>query len=68
MSPLLTEANRERFLTVRWNNSLAAGIGLPALAYAASALLTSSMSDRAAFFGLAAMPVEVADRFPLRSP
>lgn len=48
----MNEANRDRFLTVRWNNALAAGLGLPALIYAAIALSTSALSDRAAFFGL----------------
>ena len=46
-------AHRDRFLTVRWNNRLVAGLGLPALAYAAIALNTSALSDRAAFLWLA---------------
>ena len=52
MAHLMNEANRDRFLTVRWNNVLAAGLGLPGLGFAAVALSSSAVSDRAAFFGL----------------
>jgi len=45
-------ANRDRFLTVGWNNALVAVLGLPLLAYAVTALTTSQLSDRAAFIGL----------------
>ena len=49
---MLNAAHRDRFLTVRWNNALAVGLGLPMLAFAAAALSTSAFSDRAAFIGL----------------
>ena len=35
MAKVMDAANRDRFLTVRWNNALVAGLGLPTLAYAA---------------------------------
>lgn len=49
---VMNATNRDRFLTVRWNNALVAGLGLPALAYAAVALFTSALSDRSAFIWL----------------
>ncbi len=52
MADLMSEANRDRFLTVRWNNALVAGLGLPALIYAANALSTAALSDQAALIGL----------------
>lgn len=47
--------DRDRYLTVGWNNGLTALLGLPALGYAAVALGTSVLSDRAAFIGLTAV-------------
>ncbi len=52
MPTLMNAENRDRFLTVRWNNALAVGLGLPALIFAAFALSTSALSDRSAFIGL----------------
>ena len=52
MVKLMNAENRDRLLTVRWNNALTAGLGLPALILAAVALSTSTVSDRAAFIGL----------------
>ena len=52
MPTLMSDANRDRFLTVWWNNALVVGLGLPALVFAAFALSTSALSDRAAFIGL----------------
>ena len=49
---LLNEANRDRFLTARWNNILTLSLGLPALGFALVALTTDVFSDRAAFIGL----------------
>lgn len=43
---------KDRALTVRWNNLLALGLGVPALAFAGVALFTSVMSDLAGFIGL----------------
>lgn len=52
MTNIMTAANRDRFLTARWNNALVAGLGLPALAYVAVALSTSVLSDRSALLWL----------------
>jgi hypothetical protein len=43
---------KEQFLTVRWNNQLALGLGGLVLLYAAVVLSTSLLSDMAAFIGL----------------
>jgi len=43
---------KEEFLTVRWNNVLALGIGLVFVIYAVVAWSTSVLSDSAAFVGL----------------
>ena len=52
MARVMNPATRDRFLTVRWNNALVAGLGLPTLAYATVALSTSALSDRSAFIWL----------------
>ena len=52
LADLMNAANRDRLLTVRWNNALAAGLGVPALIYVAIVLSTSAFSDRSAFVGL----------------
>ena len=46
-----------QFLTVRWNNMLVLGLGLPTLLYVAVVLSTPVMSDRASFIGLAVIGV-----------
>jgi len=43
---------KEEFLTERWNNVLALGIGLVFVVYAVVAWSTSVLSDTAAFAGL----------------
>jgi hypothetical protein len=43
---------KEEFLSVRWNNVLALGLGLVFLIYAVFALSTSALSDSTAFIGL----------------
>lgn len=48
----MNDANRDRFLTARWNNILALSLGLPALVFALVSLTTNAFSDRAAFIGL----------------
>jgi len=48
---------KERFLTARWNNLLALGLGIPALTYALVVLLTSVLSDLAGFIGLVVIGV-----------
>ena len=42
-------ARRDRLLTVRWNNRLSLGLGLPALAFVGIALFGDVLSDGAAF-------------------
>ena len=49
--------NKEKFLTVRWNNGLALGLGIPAAAYAVVALSTSLASTLGGFIGLAVIGV-----------
>ena len=44
---------REDFLTVRWNNLLSLGLGLPALIYVVVALSTALWSGRGGLIGLA---------------
>lgn len=46
---------REKFLTVRWNNWLTLGLGLPTLIYIVVALSTSAWSERGGLVGLAVM-------------
>lgn len=52
MAKFANTANRDRFLTVGWNNALVVGLGLPALIFAAVALSSSTLSDRSAFIWL----------------
>ena len=44
---------RERFLTVRWNNLLSLGLGIPALVFVVVALTNPGLSDLAGFVGMA---------------
>ena len=46
-----------KFLTVRWNNLLSLGLGIPALVYAVLVLSTSVLSDVAGFIGLVVIGV-----------
>ena len=48
---------KDKFLTVRWNNLLSLGLGLPALIYVVAVLSTSILSDRAGFIGLVVIGV-----------
>ena len=48
---------KENFLTVRWNNILTLGLGIPALLYIVFVLSTPVLSDKAAFIGLALIGV-----------
>ena len=48
---------REKFLTVRWNNFLSLGLGIPTLVYAVVVLSTSILSDSACFIGLVVIGV-----------
>ena len=49
--------NKEKFLTVGWNNGIALGLGIPALIYAVVALSTSLASKLGGFIGLAVIGV-----------
>ena len=42
-------------MTVRLNNLLSLGLGIPALAFVVVVLTTAALSDRVAFFGFAAI-------------
>jgi len=44
---------KEKFLTLRWNNLLSLGMGIPALIYVVVILSTTVLSDSAGFIGLA---------------
>jgi len=44
---------KESFLTVRWNNSLSLGLGLPTLIYVVFAFSTSVWLDQSGLIGLA---------------
>ena len=47
---------KEKFLTLRWNNLLSLGMGIPALIYVVI-LSTTVLSDSAGFIGLAVIGV-----------
>ena len=49
MSDLLNDANRDRFLTARWNNILTLSLGLPTIAFAVAALTTDSFTPFTVF-------------------
>ena len=44
---------KENFLTVRWNNYLSLGVGIPTLIYIVVAFSTSIWSGRGGLIGLA---------------
>ena len=44
---------KEKFLTVRWNNWLSLGLGIPTLIYVVVALSTSIWATRGGLIGLA---------------
>ncbi|MCG3212403.1 MAG: hypothetical protein FOGNACKC_06072 [Anaerolineae bacterium] len=44
---------KETFLTVRWNNLLSLGLGIPALIYVIAAFSTSMWLERGGLIGLA---------------
>ena len=48
---------KQQFLTVRWNNMLSLGLGLPTLAFVGVVMATAVMSDWAGFVGLAVIGV-----------
>ena len=48
---------KERFLTIRWNNLLTLGLGLPALAYIVYAFSTSVWTTMGGMIGLSIVGV-----------
>jgi hypothetical protein len=48
---------KEKFLTVRWNNLLTVGLGIPALIYIVVAFSTSVWTGRAGMIGLSIIGV-----------
>ena len=48
---------KEEFLTVRWNNLLTLGLGLPALIYVVFAFSTSVWTGRGGMIGLSLIGV-----------
>jgi hypothetical protein len=48
---------KEKFLTVRWNNLLSLGLGLPALIFVVFALSTTNYSERGGMIALAVIGV-----------
>jgi len=48
---------KEKFLTVRWNNLLSLGLGLPTLIYVVAAFSTSTWSEKGGMIGLSIMGV-----------
>ena len=44
---------RDRFLTVRWNNLLSLGLGIPTLIYVVAAFSTALWLERGGLIGLA---------------
>ena len=55
MVHLMSDANRDRFLTSGWNNILTVGLGLPTLVVGALVVFTSTFSDQAGFYSLVAI-------------
>ena len=52
MTQLLTDSNRDQYLTARWNNILVFALGVPMLIFAYVTLVGGAFSDFAAFIGL----------------
>ena len=48
---------REKFLTVRWNNILSLGLGLPALVFVVGAFTTSGWMESSGLLWLAGIGV-----------
>ena len=48
---------KEEFLTVRWNNLLSLGLGIPALSYVVAAFSTSAWSGKGGLIGLSIIGV-----------
>jgi len=49
--------NKDKFLTVRWNNLLMLGLGIPALIYVTVVFFSSILSDKVGFFGIVVIGV-----------
>ncbi len=48
---------KERFLTIRWNDMLSLGLGIPALIYVVSAFSSTLWMERGGLIGLAVIGV-----------
>jgi hypothetical protein len=48
---------KEKFLTIRWNNLLSLGLGLPALIFVIAAFSTSAWLGKGGFIGLSVIGV-----------
>jgi hypothetical protein len=48
---------KEEFLTVRWNNLLSLGLGIPTLIYVVAAFSTSAWSAKVGLIGLSIIGV-----------
>ena len=55
---------KEKFLTVRWNNWLTLGLGIPALIYVIVAFSNSFWTTRWGLIGLSIIGVLYCDRIP----
>jgi hypothetical protein len=53
----VSSVTKDKFLTVRWNNLLSLGLGLPALIYIVIAFSTPVWSTMGGLIGLAAIGV-----------
>ena len=53
----MMSVSREKFLTVRWNNILSLGVGLPTLAYILAAFSSTLWTERAGLIWLAIIGV-----------
>ena len=47
----------EKYLTVRWNNWIALGVGIPVLIYVVVSLSTSALSGLPGYIGIAVLGV-----------
>lgn len=49
--------DKEKFLTIRWNNWLTLGLGIPALIYIITAFSTSRWTEKSSLLWLAAVGI-----------
>ena len=53
MEERIDTMTKEKFLTVRWNNILSLGLGLPTLVYVVYAFTSAAWLERSGLIGLA---------------